>query len=226
MNKLFAKISLALLCCLVIGGNGCILETIVAQLVLTSETCATYEQQEDSANWNTPYVLDNYAADLDSALAEAGWEREDIESVTLMAAHYGVTKIHPDNTQDWEIEGSVTVQRTDVPGPVATLLDYSSVTVNGALDQKIVATLNSAGVDVINQALAAYLPKFDDDGELIPGTRVNPELVFNDVNGAVTPDPADDVTQQVPFPLHFDWKVWITAQVILNEETDVPDPWN
>ena len=199
-------IGLALLLGLVVAGNGCILEEVVAELVLTSETCAVFEQREDSANWNNPFILSDYADDLDDALAEGGWSRSDIISASLMAAHYGVTQLIS-NPHDWEVSGAISVQVQGGGGGAAILIDYTSVSVQGALGQKIVASLNAAGVQVINDALTAYIG------------GANPVLVFNDVGSGVNP---------VPTPsdmMEFDWKAWLTIQVILETVTDVPDPF-
>lgn len=219
MMKRISRITgLALLLCLVVGGSGCILHDILTDLVAKYEAFADYEQRETSANWNTPYTLDNYGKDLRKALDDIGFSPVDgdtIKSASLVAAHYGVTKILPSQTHDWTIAGAITVQR--VGGASGTLINYTGVSVEGALGKKIVASLNGAGVAVINQALEDLLDNLDGD----PAN--DPVLVLNDVNGSVVgPSGPPSVTD----PLEFDWRAWITMEIVIKKKVDnVYDFW-
>ena len=201
---------LALLLCLSTLGSGCILQDVIANLIVTHEACAEYAQREDSASWNDPFILTGYGDQMDDALEKNGYSRSDITDAKLTAAHYGVTMFDVTG-HDWIIAGSIIVTRNDGPnaGATGTLIDYTGVSVAQALGQKIPASLNAAGVAIINQALVDFL------------AGANPTLTFNDSNSSVTPVPSPNDS------LIFDWKAWITVQ--LNVETNVeniPDPWD
>jgi len=205
MKRLLTTISMTLLLSVLIGGSGCILDEKIVELVLTNETYADFAEYDSSDSWTHPDTLDNYGADLDEALADAGYDRSDIKSATLMAGHYGVTRFS--HSHDWQISGRIEVQRIDVPGAAATIINYTGASVQGALGQKIPVSLNSAGVTVINNALADFI------------NGANPVLVLTVVNGDVTPDPtpADKID--------FDWRAWITIQILLETNVEVPDPF-
>ncbi len=205
MKRFLGMISMTLLVCGLIAGSGCILQKKIVELVLTDETFADFAELDSSASWTHPDTLDNYASDLDQALADAGYSRSDITSATLMAGHYGVLKTY--NAHDWQLAGSITVQRLNPPGAAATIIDYSNVSVDGSLGRKIPAPLISAGVAVMNQALTDFI-----NGQ-------NPVLVFTVVNGSVSPIPT-----QID-PIQFDWRAWITIQVLLEADVEVPDPF-
>lgn len=205
MKRFLGMISMTLLVCLLIAGSGCILQQKIVELVLTNETFMDFAEFDSSASWTHPDTLDNYAEDLDEALDDAGYSRPDITSATLMAGHYGVLTFT--QSHDWTIEGSITVQRLNPPGAAATIIDYSSVSVQGSLGKKIPAPLVSAGVAIMNQALTDFI-----NGQ-------NPILVFTVVNGDVTPTPSQSDKIQ------FDWRAWITIQVLLQADVEIPDPF-
>jgi hypothetical protein len=198
-------ISMTLLLCVLIGGSGCILDEKIVQLVLTNETYADFAVFDSSDSWTHAYTLTGYGDDLDQALADAGYERTDIKSATVMAGHYGVTQFS--HSHDWDVSGAIRVERTDVAAGPATIIDYSSVSVQGALGQKIAASLNAAGVTLINDALADFINGAD------------PVLVFTIVNGDVSPDPTQSDK------IDFDWRAWITIQLQLETNVEVPDPF-
>lgn len=206
MRNKQTTIVLALILCLSTLGSGCILQDIVTSIVLGNEACATFMENETSASWNDPFLLTDYGDELDQALADAGYSRDDIQSAALMAGHYGVTSFS--GPHDWQMGGRITIRRVDTGGTAATLIDYTDVSVQGVLGQKVAAPLNAAGVAIINQALADFL------------TGANPSLEFEVVNDTVTPDPTPQD------PMIFEWMACITVQLVLEVEVDgIPDPW-
>jgi hypothetical protein len=205
MKRFIAAMSMTLLLCLVIGGSGCILEEKIIELVLTNETSADFAVLDSSDSWNDPFTLSNYGDDLDEALEDAGYSRSDIKSATLMAGHYGVTEFS--HGHDWDLTASITVERTDVPSGVATLIDYGTESVQGLLGQKKAASLNAAGVTIINDALTDFI------------NGANPTLVFTLVSDNIEPDPSP--TDKI----EFDWRGWITIQILLEANVEVPDPF-
>lgn len=182
---------------------GCLDEKVI-EIVVTGETCAVIHEDEDGSSPPDPEVLD-FAQEIRDILDDAGYSVDDIIDAFLMGGHYGTVNF--DQQHDWTVSGAIQVQRSDISGPVVTIINYASQSVQAALNQKIPAPLEQAGVDVINDALTAFLA-----GE-------SPVLTFYVVNGSIapTPSPSDRMI--------FDWKAWISIQVILEESLEVPDPF-
>jgi hypothetical protein len=184
-------------------GDGCIMKDKVIEIVVTSESSIQFVEDEDNATFADPALV-NFDADIDDALAEAGYSRDDIKSAKVVAAHYGVVA---NDDHDWVITGAITVQRLGIGAPV-TAVTYTSQSVDAALGQKIPAPLETAAVDVINAALADYI-----DGQT--GTQL--EFVIQ--NGAATPAPS------AIDRMEFTWKAWISIYVILEDNVEWPDPF-
>jgi hypothetical protein len=104
----------------------------------------------------------------------------------------------------------VTVQRTDIAGPVVELLSYDGVSVKGSLDKKTVATLEPAGVGVINAALDVFTNP--------DSLSVSPVLEFVTSNESVTPPPSSGDA------IIFDWTLWIRYQVVAPAVFETFDP--
>ncbi|MFQ5512325.1 MAG: hypothetical protein ACE5EO_10815 [Candidatus Krumholzibacteriia bacterium] len=208
MSKYIKTIGV-LLVVLALGG-GCVLEDKVVQIVFSDETFVEFHERHESETFTTPLVLD-YAQEINDVLVEEDMDRSMIVNASLVSVSYGVTRFS--HAHDWEITGAIAIERTDPGGPgsilgPATIVNYDSVSVQGALGEKITADLDPAGVALLNGALQDFI-----DGQ-------NPILVFTVQNGNVDPNPsATDV-------LDFDWKAWLSIQVIVEETLeDVPDPF-
>ncbi|HEU4364472.1 MAG TPA: hypothetical protein VFT13_03310, partial [Candidatus Krumholzibacteria bacterium] len=147
---------------------GCLDEKTL-EIVLTGETYADLEQDEDSANWTEAAVLD-IGQEIRDILEDNGYSTDDISQAYVTSASYGVTSFA--QAHDWEIGGriDVTYQAT-----TETAINYTSQSVQGALGQKIPAPLEAGAVTLMNQALQDFL-----GGE-------HPVLTFTVVNGSVTP---------------------------------------
>ncbi|MDH3215847.1 MAG: hypothetical protein OEN01_06080 [Candidatus Krumholzibacteria bacterium] len=206
MRNMIARMGLILLLTVVVGANGC-LEDKVIQIVLTDETFVDFTEFHTSANWTTPLTL-NYGDSIRQILEDNEISEEDsLVSARLVSAFYGTLELI--RGTDREISGQITVQRTDISGPAQPIIDYSSVSLPGVLNQKILADLNAAGVALLDQALADFI-----DG-------ANPILEFRVENGSVTPTPPT-----VQDPLEFTWRAWLNIQVIIQSEIeDVWDPF-
>jgi hypothetical protein len=191
-------------------GDGCIMKEKVFEIVLFSETSAEFPQNETSATFANPAVVD-FDQDLDDALAEAGYSRGDIISAEVQAGHYGA--LNNESAHDWIISGQITMERLGPggTGPV-TAMTYTSQSVDAAIGKKIKAPIEPGAIDIVNDALAEYL-----DGQ----QGIQMEFVID--NGSAvgpqgeSPSGAD--------PMVFRWKAWITITVILSDEADWPDPF-
>jgi hypothetical protein len=186
-------------------GPGCILEEKVIEVVVSAETCAEFEEDEDSENFTTPVTID-YAEEIEDILADNGISRSDIMRAKLMKASYEVTSFS--HTHDWVISGEITVERTDDPEGPATLVEYTSQSLEAALGVETPAALDPAGVTLINDALDDFV-NGDDDVTLI-------FAVNNGDVGPTSPSPADRLV--------FTWRACVVVHVLVAEELEVPDP--
>jgi len=184
--------------------TGCLKEKVY-EIVLFDETMADIEHFETSANNSQPVVV-NYGDEIDKILKDAGWSRDKVKSAKVVAAFYGATANN--TSHDWAVAGGFQVERTDVPAGPALIVDYTFDSVDMALGKKIQASLNAAGVDILNQALADFI------------AGANPVLEFSVADGAtITPVPSDvDI-------LDVETRAWIKIHVVLEDEGEFPDPF-
>lgn len=202
-DKIKIAASMALVCLLALAVTGCLEEKVV-EIVVTDETSAEWPQDEDAINFTETAVI-NYGDEVDQILKDNGYSRSEIKEARVIAAYYGVTAY--DDTENWMIGGKIVVRRTNPASGDQTLIEYTDVSVPGSLGKKVHANLSSAGVDILNDALADFIA-----GE-------NPELEFEVQNDEVSPAP-DSVNRMV-----FTWKAWLKVQVIVEGEFEVPDPF-
>ncbi len=184
--------------------GGCIMEDRVIELVINETTCAEFLEDHATVSFVTPATVD-YAAEINEILDDNDISREDLVSARLVSASYGVTDFPTHD--DWNITGSITVERNDIADGPSTLWEYTSVSVQGALGKKIPAVLNEDGVGVLNRALA----------EFIAGGA--PVLTFKVVNSGVTPAPSSGDH------LLFDWNGCIVVDFVAKTDVEVPDPF-
>ncbi len=202
MNKnliLFGVFIVALL----VSGENCLLEEKVIDVVIKEETCAEFAENSTSETFATSVEID-YADQIDQILSDNGYSKSDIKSATLESGSYGVTSYT--GTTDWIISGGITVRRVDGGGSAVTLLDYTSESVVGLLGQKKDAALTSAGVALLNDALADYL-----GGQ-------EPVIEFTVNNGDVNPNPSQGD------PIVFNWRACLRINVVIEQTVDVPEP--
>jgi hypothetical protein len=176
-------------------------EEKVLDIVLTGETSADFSQNETTAQWTEPAVID-IAQELRDILEDNGYATSDLADAKLTSVSYGVTAF--DQSHDWTIGGSITVTYN---GNTQTILDYASQSIQGALGEKISAPLEAGGVSLVNDALADFR------------AGQNPVLTFTINNGSTTPVPT------VEDPMIFDWRAWLAIQVIIEEDVKVFDPF-
>ncbi len=179
---------------------GC-LEEKVLDIVLTSETSYDFHEDQASTTWATPVVVE-IGKEIQDLLDKNGYNVAHIKSAHVTSASYGVVDFPPH--ADWTISGEIQVTYGT---QTETVLSYTSQSIQGALGRKIPATLGSAAVNLMNQALSDFL------------SGQTPVLVFTVVNGSVTPapTPVDHII--------FDWRAWLGIQVIIDQKVEVPDPF-
>lgn len=196
---------LLLLVAFALSGSNCLLDEKVLDIVYFHKTCVDFEENEDSEVFTTPAIVD-YAEDLDDILDDNGISKSDINSARVVSASYMVTDFS--HTHDWDISGTITVRRVDTAGAAVTLVTYTSQSVLAALNTSVLAVLDPAGVELINQALEEYI-----------ADTADPVLEFSVENGDVDPNPsAQDM-------LVFDWTGCVAIHLVAGISLEVPDPF-
>jgi len=189
-----------------LSGSDCLLYEKVLDVVFLHSTCVDFEQLEDSETFTTTETVD-YADEIDGILADNDIEKSDISQAHVVSASYEVTDFA--HTHDWVISGEITVRRTDVAGPTATIVEYTSESVQATLNNRTPATLVQEGVDLLNDALDDYL-----GGEM-------PVLEFAVVSGTGDVDPTPTPQDM----MEFDWTACIAFHIVATVTTDAPDPF-
>jgi hypothetical protein len=195
--------AIAVLLLFAAGSSGCLVEDREVEIVLNDEHCEEFIEYHTAANYTTPGTLE-FSEELDRLLEDNDVEKDQIVDAFLVNGFYEVSEfIH---THDWELEGIITVERTDFTDSPDTLVIYTDMSVQGTLGVRTAVKLHEAGVAKVDQALDDYL------------AGGYPTLLLTVISGDVTPapTPAD--------PLAFLWKACLNIQVIYTLDTEIYDP--
>lgn len=184
----------------------CIMEEKTLDIVFTGETSANFSENEDDATDDPETAVIDVADEIRDILEDNDVALSEIKDAFVSSVSYGVSAF--DQSHDWTISGTISVRRVDPPTSSLTpIADYASVSVQGAVGQKIGVPLLPAGVAIINQALDDFL------------AGANPVLEFQILNDSIAPSPSG------VDPMVFDWRAWLAIQLITTETVDVPDPF-
>jgi hypothetical protein len=193
-------ITAALLIPLALGG--CLLDDRTVEIVLSEATCEPFVEYHESENYTTPKTVE-VGENVDDLLAQNDFTREDIISAYLISGSYEVTEFEHDH--DWTIEGTVTVERTDIggAGPVV-LFEYENVSLESELGSKNYVTLLPDGIALVNDALADWIAGADPVLQL---------TVVSDEGVTPSPSPSD--------ALSFTWEACLYIQVTATFDTEM-----
>jgi hypothetical protein len=207
MTATVKKASLLLLLLgLILGLSNCIMEDRRVELVFSDSTCVDFSQYATTATFRSAPVTVFFSDELDQILHDNDvLSREDIVSIHIVSASYGVTSFS--QPHDWIIEGSLMVERIDESEGPVPLLNYTNQSVSDALGKTIPASLDSAGVALINKAFLDFI----DNGYSI--------LEFRVVNSAASPSPS-----RID-PIQFNWKACVWVDFVTKTDLEVPDPF-
>lgn len=184
--------------------SGCIYDDLSSEIVVTEQICVSFTDYRESPELGSAVVCDRFKERILARISEYGADLEDIVSISVVSGTYHVTKpSKPDPKHDWTITAAVNVSRQDDPsGPVtdgpALFINRTSQSLLDAKGKPTVADMNSAGVEVINRALADLLEGMD------------PRLVLTMVDGIVDPAPTPED------PLTFKWNACVTFQAVVD----------
>ena len=194
---------------LLVGLNGCILQTTEITIVISDFVCTGFEENHDSENYTdeTVTVDDSFLEDLDEILADNGMTKDDVEDVSVVAAYYQVVT-GPTNPP-WTVSGRIWIE-VNGGGPVL-LATYPSVVLTGPMIDPVEIETEEAGLAELNVALSAYLAA--------AGPGDYPTLVFTADReaGDISPSP----TPGSPFTMT--WNGCLSMRVEFTEEYDIYD---
>jgi hypothetical protein len=204
MRKLFIAAALLVPVAAVLGLGGCLLEDREVEIVLNEEHCLEFEEFHTSENYTTPDTLE-IGEELDSLLVDNGISKDQILDAFLVSAHYEIRECAL--TDNWELEGAITIERDDISDGPDTLITYTELIVAPeTVGDKVQGVLNAEGVGILNRAIDDYL------------AGGSPVLILTVVSGDVEPSPSEEN------PLEFTWEACLYMQVIYMLETDSFEP--
>jgi hypothetical protein len=187
--------------CVLALSSGCVYEEMQTEMVVTERVNVQFDEYRESPDIGSAVVVDDFKMKLMGKLDEYGVELEDVMAITMVSGEYKVTK--PAKGADWTVTGEVTIKRQDDPsGPVTEgpeiFVNLTSQPLAAAKGMPVPADLNSAGVTVVNNALADL--KMGGD----------PRLIVTMESDDITPAPSPSN------PLEFKWMARIVFQIVIN----------
>ena len=201
MNKAILKLLILPVFCVLALSSGCVYDELQTEVVVTEKINVQFDEYRESPAIGSAVVVDDFKMKLMAKLDEHGVELEDVISITMVSGEYKVTK--PSKTHDWAVTGEVTIKRQDNPSVPATegpeiFVNLTSQSLFDANGKPVPADLNSAGVGVINNALADLM------------TGGDPRLVVTMESDDITPAPTPSD------PLEFRWMAMIVFQIVID----------
>jgi len=181
--------------------SGCIYDPSSGTVIVTEKVVVQFEEYREIPTIGSAVVAEDFKERIMDALDRENATIEDVVSISMVSGAYKVTK--PSKAgHDWVITGTVTMKRQDDPmGPVtdgpANFIDMFNQSLDMAKGKPVVASLNSAGVDVVNRALADILLGGD------------PRLIITMESSSITPPPSPSD------PLVFNWLAEVTFQAVV-----------
>ncbi len=201
MKHLCARLLVIAALGLVIATGGCVYNG--TDLVVTETVCVNFDQTITTGSFSTFVVSDKFKERLMSKLTEHGKTLEDIKSIHMVNGTFKTMAVTGNKKHDWRITADVSIGRRDDPGAPytdgpASFVSFQNQSLQALKGSPTDAQLNSAGVQVVNRALASLV-----NGE-------NPRLVLVVDNETVTPTPS------VSDPMDFKLLTCVKFQVIVD----------
>lgn len=201
-HRTIKAFSFVLILAMALSVTSCkLLHEKVIDIVLHNTAEMEFKVRAFSSVFAAPATV-NVAAEVDSALVEAGLSREDIVDAGLVAATYELTWLE-DPGHDWDITGRILLAYGLAE---STVVSYSDTSLYGLVGAgEIRAQLDRSGVRLFNQALDDYL------------AGGYPELTFTLANDSCTPapTPADS--------MKFNWTGRVYMYVTVGQKTEIID---
>jgi hypothetical protein len=210
MKKVFPLLGALMLVSLLVGLNGCILQTTEITIVITDFVCTGFEENHDSENYTDETVTfdDSFFDDLDAILADNDMTKDDIEAVSVVGVFYQVTDgptAPPAPATNWTVSGRIWIQVDG--GPLVLIAEYQPIVLTGPMTDPVAIDTNDAGLAALDAALEDYL------------AGGYPTIVFwaDRETGDIDPTP----TGVSPFIM--EWNGCVSMEVDFVEEYDIYD---
>jgi len=203
MTKVWFRTFLLPVACVLLLAGGCVYDDMSSQMVVTEQISIKLDEYRTSGTLGSAVVAEDFAEDVYRILDKYDSNIKDVKSINIVSGTYQVvTPSHA--AHDWVVTSAVTVKRQDDPsGPVtdgpAVFVDLTEQSLRAAQGKAVPADLNSAGVDLVNQALQSLL------------TGQTPRLILTMQGGTITPVPS------IVDPLAFSWRATVTFQVVIDK---------
>jgi len=201
MNKTMKLLTAAATAILAALATGCIMEEVGVDIVIRDTYCMDFPEYHETETFTTPDTL-NLAEELNQVLDDQGLERAQLVDGAMFTVTYEVTEAP---VHDWDLTGTITVERLDVAGDTEIVVNYTSQSLLAAYGTPIFADLNEDGVDLVNDAIQDYI-----NGQ-------NPVLLFKIENGDCDPSPNSGD------PLEFEWEACVYYYAVIRDTLDTVD---
>jgi hypothetical protein len=192
MKQLCARLLVIAALGMLLATAGCI--TSQSDLVVTDVISANITEHETTGSFSTFTVVSDFRDQLEKALAKAGKKTTDVKSIHMIGATFQSMAVSP---KDARATADITISRQDVSDGPAAFVSFNNTLLTSLQGKPTDATMNAAGVALVDRALAALL------------ASGNPVLVLTVNNETITPTPT------VSAPLDFKVRVNVTFQAVI-----------
>jgi hypothetical protein len=192
MKQLCARLLVIAALGMLLATAGCI--TSQSDLVVTDVISANITEHETTGSFSTFTVVNDFKDQLEKALAKSGKKTADVKSIHMIGATFQSMAVSP---KDATATADITVSRQDVSDGPAAFVSFNNTLLTSLQGRPTDATMDAAGVALVDRALAALLAGGD------------PVLVLTVNNETITPTPT------VSAPLDFKVRVNVTFQAVV-----------
>ncbi len=192
MKQLCAKLLVIAALGMLLATAGCI--TSQSDLVVTDVISANIVEHETTGSFSTFTVVDDFKIQLEKALEKAGKKSTDVKSIHMIGATFQAISVTP---KDARATADITIARQDVSDGPAAFVSFNNTLLKSLQGKPTDATMNAAGVALVDRALADLL------------TGADPTLVLTVNNETITPTPTPAA------PLDFTVRVNVKFQAVI-----------
>ena len=192
MKQLCAKLLVIAALGMLLATAGCI--TSQSDLVVTDVISANITEHQTTGTFSTFTVVSDFKDQLEKALEKAGKKTTDVKSIHMIGATFQTLSVSP---KDATATADITIARQDISDGPAAFVSFNNTSLKSLTGKATDATMNAAGVALVDRALADLLNGAD------------PTLVLTVNNETITPTPTVDA------PLDFKVKVNVRFQAVI-----------
>jgi len=179
MKHLCARLLVTAVVASMLAMVGCVYNN--TDLVLNENVCVNLEEIQTTGTFSTFAVADQFKERLENKLKENGKKLSDVKSIHMTSGTFKSMAVKP---HDWRVTADIDIARQDTPGGEyedgpASFVHFVNKSLKSLSGAPTDAQLDAAGVELVNDALAALVAGED------------PRLVLIVNNETVTPTPSE-----------------------------------